>query len=164
MRILNTKNNSLTSLVLQILALLADALIEIQEQVRDAEDEDSDWEEIHGDLDSDKDLLSSAAATPFGRSGYEHLEAMAKAYNENQEDEYEDNILSVTDPLNEVKFFTTKLIYMLNILKFYINAKFYRTILQLNLANYLADSYQSSLKVTDNYLIIFVRFGFLSSI
>ncbi|MBA0805627.1 hypothetical protein Gohar_005123, partial [Gossypium harknessii] len=94
----------------KILALLADALIEIQEQVRDAEDEDSDWEEIHGDMDSDKDLLSSAAATPFGRSGYEHLEAMAKAYNENQEDEYEDNILSVTDPLNE-----------------------------LNLANYLAD-------------------------
>lgn len=39
MRILNTKNNSLTSLLLQILALLADALIEIQEQVRDAEDE-----------------------------------------------------------------------------------------------------------------------------
>ncbi|KAB1999692.1 hypothetical protein ES319_D12G178600v1 [Gossypium barbadense] len=86
----------------KILALLADALIEIQEQVRDAEDEDSDWEEIHGDMDSDKDLLSSAAATPFGRSGYEHLEAMAKAYNENQEDEYEDNILSVTDPLNEL--------------------------------------------------------------
>ncbi|KAA3462782.1 importin-9 [Gossypium australe] len=94
----------------KILALLADALIEIQEQVRDAEDEDSDWEEIHGDMDSDKNLLSSAAATPFGRSGYEHLEAMAKAYNENQEDGYEDNILSVTDPLNE-----------------------------LNLANYLAD-------------------------
>ncbi|KAK5776797.1 uncharacterized protein LOC108479424 [Gossypium arboreum] len=94
----------------KILALLADALIEIQEQVRDAEDEDSDWEEIHGDMDSDKDLLSSAVATPFGRSGHEHLEAMAKAFNENQEDEYEDNILSVTDPLNE-----------------------------LNLANYLAD-------------------------
>ncbi|TYH96502.1 hypothetical protein ES332_A12G181700v1 [Gossypium tomentosum] len=94
----------------KILALLADALIEIQEQVREAEDEDSDWEEIHGDMDSDKDLLSSAVATPFGRSGHEHLEAMAKAFNENQEDEYEDNILSVTDPLNE-----------------------------LNLANYLAD-------------------------
>lgn len=44
--------------------------------------QDSDWEETHGDMDSDKDLLSSAAATPFGRSGYEHLEAMAKAYNE----------------------------------------------------------------------------------
>ncbi|PPS11715.1 hypothetical protein GOBAR_AA08925 [Gossypium barbadense] len=85
----------------KILALLADALIEIQEQVREAEDEDSDWEEIHGDMDSDKDLLSSAVATPFGRSGHEHLEAMAKAFNENQEDEYEDNILSVTDPLNE---------------------------------------------------------------
>ncbi|KAE8724585.1 hypothetical protein F3Y22_tig00010263pilonHSYRG00141 [Hibiscus syriacus] len=49
----------------KILALLADALIEIQEQVHDTEDEGSDWEEIHGDMDSDKDLLSSAAVTPF---------------------------------------------------------------------------------------------------
>ncbi|XWS69546.1 hypothetical protein CRYUN_Cryun04dG0187900 [Craigia yunnanensis] len=90
----------------KILALLADALIEIQEQVRDAEDEDSDWEEIHegeGDMESDKDLLSSAVATPFGRSTDElHLEAMAKAYNENQEDDYEDDTLSIADPLNEI--------------------------------------------------------------
>ncbi|XVE91743.1 hypothetical protein REPUB_Repub01dG0037300 [Reevesia pubescens] len=88
----------------KILALLADALIEIQEQVRDAEDEDSEWEEIHeGDMDSDKELLSSAAATPFGRSAYElQLEAMAKAYNENQEDDYEDDRLSIADPLNEI--------------------------------------------------------------
>ncbi|KAE8661466.1 hypothetical protein F3Y22_tig00113725pilonHSYRG00407 [Hibiscus syriacus] len=83
----------------KILALLADALIEIQEQVHDAEDEGSDWEEIHGDIDSSKDLLSSAAAAPFGRSGYEHLEAMAKAYN--KDDDYEDNPLNVADPLSE---------------------------------------------------------------
>ncbi|XP_022724953.1 importin-9 isoform X2 [Durio zibethinus] len=88
----------------KILALLADALIEIQEQVQDAEDEDSDWEEIHeGETESDKDLLSSVAATPFGRSAYEHhLEAMAKAYNENQEDDYEDDAQSIADPLNEI--------------------------------------------------------------
>ncbi|XP_021292945.1 importin-9 [Herrania umbratica] len=87
----------------KILALLADALIEIQEQVWDAEDEDSDWEEIHeGDMEADKDLLYSAAATPFGRSANEHLEAMAKAYNEDQEDDYEDDMLSVADPLNEI--------------------------------------------------------------
>ncbi|XWS64118.1 hypothetical protein CRYUN_Cryun06bG0159400 [Craigia yunnanensis] len=88
----------------KILALLVDALIEIQEQVQEAEDEDSDWEEIHeGDMQSDKDLLSSAAATPFGRSANElHLEAMAKAYNENQEDDYEDDTLSTADPLNEI--------------------------------------------------------------
>ncbi|GMI99842.1 hypothetical protein like AT1G26170 [Hibiscus trionum] len=86
----------------KILALLADALIEIQEQVHDAEDEGSDWEEIQGDMDADEDLLSSAAAAPFGRPGYEHLEAMAKAYNENQEDDYEDNTLNVADPLSEI--------------------------------------------------------------
>lgn len=46
--------------------------------------QDSDWEEIHeGDMESEKDLLSAATATPFGRSAHEfHLEAMAKAYNE----------------------------------------------------------------------------------
>ncbi|KAK6242533.1 hypothetical protein SCA6_007922 [Theobroma cacao] len=87
----------------KILAVLADALIEIQEQVWDAKDEDSDWEEIHeGDMEADKDLLYSAAATPFGRSANEHLEAMAKAYNEDQEDDYEDDMLSVSDPLNEI--------------------------------------------------------------
>ncbi|EOY01488.1 ARM repeat superfamily protein isoform 3 [Theobroma cacao] len=100
----------------KILAVLADALIEIQEQVWDAKDEDSDWEEIHeGDMEAEKDLLYSAAATPFGRSANEHLEAMAKAYNEDQEDDYEDDMLSVSDPLNE------------------------RSILQINLANYLMD-------------------------
>ncbi|KAG8475591.1 hypothetical protein CXB51_032476 [Gossypium anomalum] len=127
----------------KILALLADALIEIQEQVRDAEDEDSDWEEIHGDMDSDKDLLSSAAATPFGRSGYEHLEAMAKAYNENQEDEYEDNILSVTDPLNEL--------YLANYLADFLS-KFSQSDQQLfdNLCQCLTRAQQDAIKIALN--------------
>ncbi|XVE74462.1 hypothetical protein DITRI_Ditri12bG0018900 [Diplodiscus trichospermus] len=117
---------TIVSLPQKILALLADALIEIQEQVQDVEDEDSDWEEVHGDMESDKDLLCSAAAAPFGSSGHElHLEAMAKAYNENQEDDYEDDTLSIADPLNEI-----------------------------NLANYLMDFvlklYQSDRQLFDN--------------
>ncbi|KAE8663903.1 ARM repeat superfamily protein isoform 4 [Hibiscus syriacus] len=139
----------------KILALLADALIEIQEQAQDAEDEnsnpdsDSDWEEIHGDMDADKDLLSSAAAAaPFGKSGYEHLEVMAKVYNENQEDDYEDDTLNVADPLNEI-----------------------------NLANYLTDFlskfYQSDRQLFDNLcqvlaswlhpLICFISFRTMTS-
>ncbi|KAJ0037328.1 hypothetical protein Pint_23385 [Pistacia integerrima] len=88
--------------VVQIFALLADALIEIQEQVLGDDDEDS-WEEVHEeDVESDKDLLYSSGATTLGRPTYEHLEAMAKVYNENQDDEYEDDTLSATDPLNEI--------------------------------------------------------------
>ncbi|KAH7569912.1 hypothetical protein JRO89_XS05G0017400 [Xanthoceras sorbifolium] len=67
----------------KILALLADALIEIQEQVLGDDDEDSDWEEIQeGDVEPDKDLLYLAGATSAGKPTYEHLQAMATAYNE----------------------------------------------------------------------------------
>ncbi|KDO70163.1 hypothetical protein CISIN_1g046316mg [Citrus sinensis] len=84
----------------KILTLLADALIEIQEQVLgDDDEEDSDWEEVQeGDVESDKDLIYSTGAASLGRPTYEHLEAMAK----NQGDDYEDDILCVSDPLNEV--------------------------------------------------------------
>ncbi|XP_044490398.1 importin-9 isoform X2 [Mangifera indica] len=86
----------------KILALLADALIEIQEQVLGDDDEDS-WEEVHeGDVESGKELLYSSGATSFGRPTYEHLEAMAKVYNENEDDDYEDDTLSASDPLNEI--------------------------------------------------------------
>ncbi|XP_060669537.1 uncharacterized protein LOC107428072 isoform X1 [Ziziphus jujuba] len=94
----------------KILSLLADALVEIQEQVL-ADEEDGDWEEIEAeDADTDKDLLYSAGLTSFSRPTHEHLEAMAKVFSEDQEDGYEDDILCVADPLN-----------------------------QINLANYLAD-------------------------
>lgn len=93
----------------QILALLADALLEVQEQV-DGDDEvptivfdlstfiflavglirklwqfisqDSDWEEAqNGDAGNEEALLYSAAATSHSRPSYEYLDAMAKAFN-----------------------------------------------------------------------------------
>ncbi|XP_028053828.1 importin-9 isoform X4 [Camellia sinensis] len=86
----------------KILALLADVLIEIQEQVLGGDDEDSEWEEVQGDLEADQDLLHSAAATSYTRPSYEYLDAMAKALNEDKDDGDEDELLSDADPLNEI--------------------------------------------------------------
>ncbi|KAK9114633.1 hypothetical protein Syun_021430 [Stephania yunnanensis] len=85
----------------KILALLADTLIEIQEQVVADDDEDSDWEEM-GENDAEQDLLQTALATSHGRPNLDYLMAMAKVYSENQEDDHEDELLPVADPLNEV--------------------------------------------------------------
>uniref|UniRef100_A0A803L7D5 Importin N-terminal domain-containing protein n=1 Tax=Chenopodium quinoa TaxID=63459 RepID=A0A803L7D5_CHEQI len=82
-----------------ILALLADTLIEIQEQVTEHDEEDSDWEEIDaGDADVDQNTLHVATAKSSGKPAYEHLAAMAK----NQQDGDEDDLLSSIDPLNEI--------------------------------------------------------------
>ncbi|KAJ4848224.1 hypothetical protein Tsubulata_014396 [Turnera subulata] len=87
-------------LPVKILCLLADVLIEIQEQV--ADDEESDWEEIQeGGAGSDKNLLYSASATSAGRTTYDELEAMAKTFTENLEVGDDDDLLSIADPLNE---------------------------------------------------------------
>lgn len=89
----------------KILALLADAMGEIQEQVLVVDDEDSDWEEVQGegDLETDRDLLSSTGSTCFNRPTYDQLNAMAKVFNnENEEDGYEDDLLCGCDPLNEI--------------------------------------------------------------
>ncbi|GER31907.1 importin beta-2 subunit family protein [Striga asiatica] len=91
----------------KILAILADTLIEIQEQTLieiqdqvDGDNEDSDWEEVENE---DGDFLySSANSASHGRPTYEYLDAMAKAFNEDQEDDYEDDLLSGVDPLNEM--------------------------------------------------------------
>ncbi|CAA0828812.1 ARM repeat superfamily protein [Striga hermonthica] len=83
----------------KILAILADTLIEIQEQV-DGDNEDSDWEEVENE--DDDFLYSSANSASHGRPTYEYLDAMAKAFNEDQEDDYEDELLSGVDPLNEI--------------------------------------------------------------
>ncbi|KAK6157731.1 hypothetical protein DH2020_011979 [Rehmannia glutinosa] len=82
----------------KILAIMADALLEIQEQV-DGDNEDSDWEEVHNE---DDNFLYSADAKSHNRPTYEYLDAMAKAFNEDQDDDYEDDLLSGTDPLNEI--------------------------------------------------------------
>ncbi|AAG29216.1 hypothetical protein [Arabidopsis thaliana] len=87
-------------LPMKILALLADTLIEIQEQVLSNEDEDSEWEEVHeGDAKAEKDLLRSAGTSQFSKPTYDQLEAMARF--ENQDDEVDDHLLG-TDPLNEI--------------------------------------------------------------
>ncbi|KAL7132572.1 hypothetical protein ABFS83_12G083800 [Erythranthe nasuta] len=87
----------------KILGILADSLLEIQEQVEGG-NEDSDWEEVqNGDGGEDDDFLYSADAASHSRPTYEYLDAMAKAFNEDDEDDYEDELLSSVDPLNEIK-------------------------------------------------------------
>ena len=45
--------------------------------------QDSDWEEVQAeDVEADKDFLYSAGVTTSSRPTHEHLEAMAKAFNE----------------------------------------------------------------------------------
>ncbi|KAJ6429671.1 hypothetical protein OIU84_021134 [Salix udensis] len=93
---------TLVPLPVKILALLADTVIEFQEQAM-ADDEESDWEEIQGGVaESNDSLLYSAADSSFGRTTYDQLEAMAKAYNENEEDGDDDDLLSVSDQLNGI--------------------------------------------------------------
>ncbi|KAJ6322173.1 hypothetical protein OIU77_012113 [Salix suchowensis] len=93
---------TLVPLPVKILALLADTVIEFQEQAM-ADDEESDWEEIQGGVaESNDSLLYSAADSSFGRTTYDQLEAMAKAYDENEEDGDDDDLLSVSDQLNGI--------------------------------------------------------------
>ncbi|XP_030449726.1 uncharacterized protein LOC115672097 isoform X1 [Syzygium oleosum] len=91
---------TLMPLPAKILALLADALIEIQEQapVGDEED-DSEWEEVEP-VDGDKDILRAAAAVSSDRPGYAQFEAMARVLDE--EDGDDDDLSSIDDPINEV--------------------------------------------------------------
>uniref|UniRef100_A0A7N0ULB8 Importin N-terminal domain-containing protein n=1 Tax=Kalanchoe fedtschenkoi TaxID=63787 RepID=A0A7N0ULB8_KALFE len=87
----------------KILALLADLLIEIQEQVAAGDDqEDSDWEEVNGGpTESELNSLRSAATASGGRTSYDQLEALAKLCNE-EEDDSEFDPISSSDPLNEI--------------------------------------------------------------
>ncbi|KAA8529237.1 hypothetical protein F0562_033964 [Nyssa sinensis] len=95
---------TLMPLPAKILAILADVLIEIQEQVLSGDDEDSDWEEVQAaDIETDQDLLCSAGAGSYSRPTNEYLDAMAKAFNEDQDDGFEeDDLLCGADPLNEI--------------------------------------------------------------
>ncbi|XP_073131458.1 uncharacterized protein [Henckelia pumila] len=100
---------TLSSLPEKILALLADGLLEIQEQV-DGNNEDSDWEEVqNGDNEHEEgidDFQYSVGAASQGRPTYEYLDAMAKAFDVDQDDDYEDEYLSSADPLNEINLAT----------------------------------------------------------
>lgn len=91
----------------KIFSLLADTLTEIQEQVGDDADnvceEDSDWEEVQNGDGIPHDMLHAAASVPSNANpSVEHLNAMAKVFDEDEDDSYDDD-LAKTDSLNEVK-------------------------------------------------------------
>ncbi|KAL6838613.1 hypothetical protein ACP4OV_031570 [Aristida adscensionis] len=91
----------------KIFSLLADTLAEIQEQVVGGSDddyeEDSDWEEIqNGDNNVPDDIIYSASVPSNANPSVEHLNAMAKVFDEDDDDSYDDD-LTKNDPLNEVK-------------------------------------------------------------
>ncbi|KAG9448691.1 hypothetical protein H6P81_008656 [Aristolochia fimbriata] len=89
-------------LPVKVLSLLADMLIEIQEQGLDGIEQDSDWEEIdktEGDMvESDLYNLNSRSARPT----VEHLNAMAKVVDESDDDNSGDDLLRGYDPINEL--------------------------------------------------------------
>ncbi|OQU76224.1 hypothetical protein SORBI_3010G114900 [Sorghum bicolor] len=91
----------------KIFSLLADTLAEIQEQIGAGDDddceEDSDWEEVqNGDASISDDIIHSASVPSIANPSVEHLNAMAKVFDEDDDDSYDDD-LTKTDPLNEVK-------------------------------------------------------------
>ncbi|KAF0904147.1 hypothetical protein E2562_032418 [Oryza meyeriana var. granulata] len=90
----------------KIFSLLADTLAEIQEQVVDEDndcEEDSDWEEIqNGDTSIPHDMIYSASVPSNANPSVEHLNAMAKVFDEDDDGSYDDD-LAKADPLNEVK-------------------------------------------------------------
>ncbi|XP_027154698.1 importin-9 isoform X1 [Coffea eugenioides] len=119
---------TLMPLPAKILALLADALIEIQEQVVDDDEEDSDWEEVQtGDAGIDQELLYSASATSHSRPTHKYLDAMAKAFNEDDED-CEDEFLSGADPLNEINLVNYLVDFLVNFSQ--NNRPFFNNLLQ----------------------------------
>lgn len=87
----------------KIFAILSDTLVEIQEQVLDGDDEDSDWEDVsQSDGGIPHDLLYSSSVPSNVSPSVDHLNAMARVFNESEDDNYEDDLMKA-DPLNEVK-------------------------------------------------------------
>uniref|UniRef100_A0A0A9EFT1 Uncharacterized protein n=1 Tax=Arundo donax TaxID=35708 RepID=A0A0A9EFT1_ARUDO len=91
----------------KIFSLLADTLAEIQEQIGggggDDCEEDSDWEEVqNGDTGIPDDIIYSTSMPSNANPSVEHLNAMAKVFDEDDDGSYDDD-LTKTDPLNEVK-------------------------------------------------------------
>ncbi|CAN1296180.1 Ipo9 [Linum perenne] len=94
---------TMVPLPFKIVSLLADTLLEMREQVQLGDEEENEWEEIEeDDEEGDKDLLYSTATVSSGRATYDELEAMAKAFDGDQEDEDDDELLSAGDPLNQI--------------------------------------------------------------
>ncbi|KAI3699168.1 hypothetical protein L2E82_43257 [Cichorium intybus] len=94
---------TLMPLPAKILAVLADVLLEIQEQISEEDDQESDWEEVEaGDAEIEQDLLYSTGTTSYTRPSNGYLDAMAKAFNEDDDDGCDDDLLSAADPLNEI--------------------------------------------------------------
>ncbi|CAN1296179.1 Ipo9 [Linum perenne] len=92
---------TMVPLPFKIVSLLADTLLEMREQVQLGDEEENEWEEIEeDDEEGDKDLLYSTATVSSGRATYDELEAMAKAFD--GEDEDDDELLSAGDPLNQI--------------------------------------------------------------
>ncbi|AQL03043.1 ARM repeat superfamily protein [Zea mays] len=94
-------------LPVKIFSLLADTLTEIQEQIGAGDDDDSeednDWEEVqNGDASISDDIIHSASVPSMTNPSVEHLNAMAKVFDEDDDDSYDDD-LTKNDPLNEVK-------------------------------------------------------------
>ncbi|KAJ8500349.1 hypothetical protein OPV22_010901 [Ensete ventricosum] len=89
----------------KIFALLLDVLIEIQEQaLDDDDDEDSDWEEASNDGSGvPQDILYSSTVPSNVNPSVEHLDAMAKVFDEGDDDGDYDDDLTKVDPVNEIK-------------------------------------------------------------
>lgn len=90
----------------KIFSLLADTLAEIQEQVGADDDnvceEDSDWEEVQNGDAIPHDMIYSASVPSNANPSVEHLNAMAKVFDEDEDDSYDDDLVK-TDSLNQVK-------------------------------------------------------------
>ncbi|KAL7610873.1 hypothetical protein Lser_V15G11924 [Lactuca serriola] len=94
---------TLMPLPAKILGVLADVLLEIQEQIGEEDEQESDWEEVEaGDAEIEQDLLYSTGTTSFTRPSNGYLDAMAKAFNEDDDDGCDDELLCAADPLNEI--------------------------------------------------------------
>ncbi|KAF3792024.1 Importin-9 [Nymphaea thermarum] len=88
--------------LIKILSILADMLLELQEQTLDRDEEDSEWEEVQDTGDADRQtLIYSATSLSSVVPSVEHLEAMEKVLFESEDNDYEDCLLK-GDPLNEI--------------------------------------------------------------
>ncbi|KAG0466448.1 hypothetical protein HPP92_018028 [Vanilla planifolia] len=89
----------------KIFSLLSDALVEIQEQVLDQDDneENSDWEDVsESNGNGIHDLLYQSSVPSKIRPTVDHLDAMAKIFDEGENYSSEDDLVRA-DPINEIK-------------------------------------------------------------